>query len=147
MRMVRRITLYIVLVLLAGFVSVVVAYGAFSVGAASTLAQWIGLGVLIVCLLAITYFMEFRRSWTPTEQVQQNVRRPSPIQEEDDSKNGSSALYWKQHHVERVSSGRVEIIRSHGRRWTVLNTVPLSSKTVDHPELDQFASAGVLGSV
>jgi hypothetical protein len=62
MRMVRRIALYIVLVLLAGFVSVVVAYGTFSVGAASTTAQWIGLGALIVCLLVITYFMEFRRS-------------------------------------------------------------------------------------
>jgi hypothetical protein len=62
MRMVRRIALYIVLVLLAGFVSVVVAYGAFSAGIASTSAQWIGLGVLVVCLLVITYFMEFRRS-------------------------------------------------------------------------------------
>ena len=44
MRMVRRIALYIVLVLLAGFVSVVVAYGAYSVGVSTTTAQWIGLG-------------------------------------------------------------------------------------------------------
>jgi hypothetical protein len=62
MRMVRRIALYIVLVLLAGFVSVVVAYGAYSVGVSTTTAQWIGLGALIVCLLVITYFMEFQRS-------------------------------------------------------------------------------------
>jgi hypothetical protein len=41
MRMVRRIALYIVLVLLAGFVSILVAYGAYSVGASSTTAQWI----------------------------------------------------------------------------------------------------------
>jgi hypothetical protein len=62
MRMVRRIALYIVLVLLAGLVSLVVAYGAYRVGVAATTAQWIGLGALIACLVVITYFMEFQRS-------------------------------------------------------------------------------------
>ena len=62
MRMVRRIALYILLVLLAGFVSLLVAYGAYSAGVAATTAQWIGLGALILCLLVITYFMEFQRS-------------------------------------------------------------------------------------
>jgi len=61
-RMVRRIALYIVLVLLAGLVSLLVAYGVYSVGVAATTAQWIGLGAMIVCLLVITYFMEFQRS-------------------------------------------------------------------------------------
>jgi hypothetical protein len=62
MRMVRRIALYILLVLLAGLVSLLVAYGAHSAGVAATTAQWIGLGALILCLLMITYFMEFQRS-------------------------------------------------------------------------------------
>jgi hypothetical protein len=62
MRMVRRIALYIALVLLAAVVSVGVAYVAFRLGVPSTIAQWIGLGTLILCLIVIVYFMEFQRS-------------------------------------------------------------------------------------
>ena len=49
MRMVRRIALYIGLVLLAALVSAGVAYASFRMGVSSTMASWIGLGAFIVC--------------------------------------------------------------------------------------------------
>ena len=62
MRMVRRIALYIGLVLLAALVSVGVAYGSFRMGVTSTVAPWVGLVAFIVCAGVILYFMEFQRS-------------------------------------------------------------------------------------
>jgi hypothetical protein len=62
MRMVRRIGLYIGLVLLAAFVSAAVAFAAVRMGASSAIAPWIGLGAFIVCAGVIVYFMEFQRS-------------------------------------------------------------------------------------
>jgi hypothetical protein len=61
MRMVRRIALYVGLVLLALLVSVAVALAAFAFGVPTTAAQWVGFGVLLVCAAVIVYFMEFRR--------------------------------------------------------------------------------------
>ena len=49
MRMVRRIALYVGLVLLAALLSAGVAYAATRMGVSSTLAPWIGLGAFIVC--------------------------------------------------------------------------------------------------
>jgi hypothetical protein len=60
--MVRRIGLYIGLVLLAALVSAGVAYAASRMGAPSYIAPWIGLGAFIVCAGIIVYFMEFQRS-------------------------------------------------------------------------------------
>ena len=62
MRMVRRIVLYIGLVLLAALVSAGVAYAAVRLGVPSTIAPWIGLAAYIVCAGVIVYFMEFQRS-------------------------------------------------------------------------------------
>jgi uncharacterized membrane protein len=62
MRMVRRIALYVGLVLLAALVSAGVAYAAARVGVSSAAAPWIGLGAFIVCTGIIVYFMEFQRS-------------------------------------------------------------------------------------
>jgi hypothetical protein len=62
MRMVRRIALYIGLVLLAALVSAGVAYSAARMGVSSTIALWIGLAAFIVCAGVIVYFMEFQRS-------------------------------------------------------------------------------------
>jgi len=62
MRMVRRIALYIGLVLLAALLSVGVAYGSSRMGVASTVAPWVGLVAFIVCAGVILYFMEFQRS-------------------------------------------------------------------------------------
>ena len=62
MRMVRRITLYIALVLLAALLSAGVAYAAARLGVSSALAPWIGLSAFIVCTGLIVYFMEFQRS-------------------------------------------------------------------------------------
>ena len=61
MRMVRRIALYVGLVLLALLVSGAAAVAAFSFGVPANVAQWIGFGVLLVCAAVIVYFMEFRR--------------------------------------------------------------------------------------
>jgi len=61
-RMVRRIALYIGLVLLAALLSAGVAYAAVRMGASSTMAPWIGLAAFIVCAGVIVYFMEFQRS-------------------------------------------------------------------------------------
>jgi hypothetical protein len=61
MRMVRRIALYMGLVLLALLVSVAVGVAAFAFGVAANVAQWVGFGALIVCFIVIVYFMEFRR--------------------------------------------------------------------------------------
>jgi hypothetical protein len=60
--MVRRIALYVGLVLLALVVSAGVAYAAVRMGAPSAIAPWIGLGAFIVCAGVIVYFMEFQRS-------------------------------------------------------------------------------------
>jgi hypothetical protein len=62
MRMVRRIGLYIGLVLLAALLSAGVAYAAVGMGVSSTTAPWIGLGAFIACAGVIVYFMEFQRS-------------------------------------------------------------------------------------
>jgi hypothetical protein len=62
MRMVRRIALYVGLVLLAALVSAGVASAAVRVGVSSAVALWIGLGVFIVCAGVTVYFMEFQRS-------------------------------------------------------------------------------------
>lgn len=62
MRMVRRIALYIGLVLLGVLLSAGVAYAAMRLGISSALAPWIGLGAFIVCAGIIVYFMEFQRS-------------------------------------------------------------------------------------
>jgi hypothetical protein len=62
MRMVRRITLYIGLVLLALLLSAGVAYAAVRMGVSSAVAPWIGLAAFIVCAGVIVYFMEFQRS-------------------------------------------------------------------------------------
>ena len=62
MRMVRRIALYIGLVLLAALVSAGVAYAASRMGVSGALAPWIGLAAFIVCAGVIVYFMEFQRS-------------------------------------------------------------------------------------
>jgi hypothetical protein len=59
--MVRRIALYVGLVLLAVLVSVAVALAAFAFGIPANVAQWVGFGALIVCAATIVYFMEFRR--------------------------------------------------------------------------------------
>ena len=62
MRMVRRIGLYVGLVLLAVLLSAGVAYAAGRMGVPSTVAPWIGLGAFMVCAGLIVYFMEFQRS-------------------------------------------------------------------------------------
>jgi hypothetical protein len=62
MRMVRRIGLYVGLVLLAALLSAGVAYATARMGVSSTVAPWIGLGAFIVCAGLIVYFMEFQRS-------------------------------------------------------------------------------------
>jgi hypothetical protein len=62
MRMVRRIALYVGLVLLAALLSAGVAYAALRMGVSSALAPWIGLGAFLVCAGVIVYFMEFQRS-------------------------------------------------------------------------------------
>jgi hypothetical protein len=62
MRMVRRIALYIGLVLLAGLLSAGVAFATVRMGFSSTVAPWIGLAASIVCAGVIVYFMEFQRS-------------------------------------------------------------------------------------
>ena len=62
MRMVRRIALYIGLVLLAALLSAGVAFTAARMGVSSALAPWIGLGAFIMCAGVIVYFMEFQRS-------------------------------------------------------------------------------------
>jgi hypothetical protein len=61
MRMVRRLALYVGLVLIALLVSVAVALAAFAFGLPANVAQWVGLGVLLVCAAVIVYFMELRR--------------------------------------------------------------------------------------
>ena len=62
MRMVRRIALYIGLVLLAALLSAGVAFAAVRMGVPSALAPWLGLGAFIMCAGVIVYFMEFQRS-------------------------------------------------------------------------------------
>jgi hypothetical protein len=62
MRMVRRIGLYIGLVVVAVVVSVAAALGAIALGIPSDTARWIGLGAFLVCVGVIVYFMEFQRS-------------------------------------------------------------------------------------
>jgi hypothetical protein len=62
MRMVRRIALYVGLVLLAVLVSAGVAYASLRMGVSSAIAPWIGLGAFLVCAGVIVYFMEFQRS-------------------------------------------------------------------------------------
>jgi len=62
MRMVRRIALYIGLVLLAALLSAGIAYAAAGLGVSSAIAPWIGLGAFIMCAGAPVYFMEFQRS-------------------------------------------------------------------------------------
>ena len=62
MRMVRRIALYVGLVLLAALLSAGVAYAAARLGVSSALAPWIGLSAFIVCTGLIVNFMEFQRS-------------------------------------------------------------------------------------
>jgi hypothetical protein len=62
MRMVRRIGLYVGLVLLAALVSAGVTYAVVRLGISSAIAPWIGLGAFIVCAGVIVYFMELQRS-------------------------------------------------------------------------------------
>jgi hypothetical protein len=62
MRMVRRIGLYIGLIVVAAVVSVAAALGAQALGVPNDTARWVGFGVLVVCLGVIVYFMEFARS-------------------------------------------------------------------------------------
>jgi hypothetical protein len=61
MRMVRRLALYVGLVVVAFILAVAAALVAVALGVATDAARWVGLGVLVVCLVVIVYFMEFRR--------------------------------------------------------------------------------------
>jgi hypothetical protein len=61
MRMVRRLALYVGLVVVAFVLAVATALVATALGVASDAAQWVGFGALVVCALVIVYFMEFRR--------------------------------------------------------------------------------------
>jgi hypothetical protein len=54
MRMVRRLALYVGLVVVAFILAV-------ALGVPNDIAQWVGFGVLLVCAAVIVYFMEFRR--------------------------------------------------------------------------------------
>ena len=61
MRMVRRIALYVGLVLAAAILGIAAGLVATALGVPPNIAQWIGFGTLVVCLGVIVYFMEFRR--------------------------------------------------------------------------------------
>jgi hypothetical protein len=61
MRMVRRLALYVGLVVVALLLAVAAALVAVALGVATDAAQWVGLGGLLVCFGVIVYFMEFRR--------------------------------------------------------------------------------------
>jgi uncharacterized membrane protein HdeD (DUF308 family) len=61
MRMVRRLALYVGLVVVAAILAIAAGLVAVALGIASDAARWVGLGVLVVCLGVIVYFMEFRR--------------------------------------------------------------------------------------
>jgi hypothetical protein len=61
MRMVRRLALYVGLVVVAFILAVVAALVALARGVPNDTAQWVGFGVLLVCAAVIVYFMEFRR--------------------------------------------------------------------------------------
>jgi hypothetical protein len=61
MRMVRRLALYIGLVVIAAILAIGAGFGAATLCVAPDAARWIGLGTLVLCLIVIVYFMEFRR--------------------------------------------------------------------------------------
>jgi hypothetical protein len=61
MRMVRRLALYVGLVVVAAILAIAAGLVAVALGIAADAARWVGLGVLVVCLVVIVYFMEFQR--------------------------------------------------------------------------------------
>lgn len=61
MRMVRRLALYVGLVVVAFILAVAAALVAHALGVLTGFAQWMGFSVLPVCAALIVYFMEFRR--------------------------------------------------------------------------------------
>jgi hypothetical protein len=61
MRMVCRLALYVGLVVVAAILAIAAGLVAVTLGIATDAARWVGLAVLVVCLVMIVYFMEFRR--------------------------------------------------------------------------------------
>jgi hypothetical protein len=61
MRMVRRLALYVGLVVVAFILAVAASLVALALGVPNDTAQWVGFGFLLVCAAVIVYFMEFRR--------------------------------------------------------------------------------------
>jgi hypothetical protein len=59
--MVRRLALYASLVIFAAILAIAAGLLVVGLGVSSDAARWVGLGVLVACLVVIVYFMVFRR--------------------------------------------------------------------------------------